>query len=275
MKCNLCGNKENFFDIWHKGRFNRRVENYLCRNCGLIFVGNQIDKKYYETKYREDYSNSKIPNYNAAMRLAERRYDFIKDLDFNTVLDIGCGYGHFLHLMHKKEKACWGFEPDKKAEEYVSDKFNIVVIDAYFKPLKKVKYDMITMFHVLEHMSDPMKTLIDIKKSLRGYLYIEVPNLKKPVGNLNNYFQDVHLYSFTPTTLNACMSKLGFELVKMRVNENISAVYKIGSKKKPIYDSWINTYLDLLEYQIYYKQKGWIFYNSKRVLYKLWSKLKM
>ncbi len=80
------------------------------------------------------------------------------------------------------------------AKQYTSAK---IVTDSLENTEFKIKFDLITLVHVLEHMSNPKNVLNKISKIINtgGFLYIEVPNLKDTYLNLmKNYFQIYHTY---------------------------------------------------------------------------------
>jgi 2-polyprenyl-3-methyl-5-hydroxy-6-metoxy-1,4-benzoquinol methylase len=84
------------------------------------------------------------------------------------------------------------------------------------------------MVHVLEHTRNPKKVLDKIFEILsdKGYIYIEVPNLKTPYNNLKKkYFFFFHLYYFSDYTLKLLLELSGFKIIKKVVQNGTSIAY--------------------------------------------------
>ncbi|MGO9566340.1 MAG: class I SAM-dependent methyltransferase [Desulfomonilaceae bacterium] len=87
-----------------------------------------------------------------------------------TILEIGCGKGHFLERLRRRGYHATGIDP-----AYEGDSTDIV--KAHFRSDLKVKSDCVVLRHVLEHISDPMGFLDEIAQGTHetGLIYIEVP----------------------------------------------------------------------------------------------------
>ena len=73
-------------------------------------------------------------------------------------------------------------------------------------------FDQVQMFHVLEHLHEPLAALSHLGSWLRpgGRLILEVPNVTHPYGPLEaNFFQNAHLTSFSANTLSAMVHRAG------------------------------------------------------------------
>ena len=94
-----------------------------------------------------------------------------------TALDYGCGTGEFVSYLDSKGIKAEGYEPTQSAFEKASNK-NIKIYNSLSSITKT--YDVITMFHVLEHVDDYMETIKELKERLNpnGILVIAVPNYK-------------------------------------------------------------------------------------------------
>ena len=97
-----------------------------------------------------------------------------------ALLDIGCGMGLAMKFFKKKGLNTYGFDPSEKAVEYCK-KNGLEVIHAGLEGIdvfKNKKFDVITLFNVLEHLPDPKKTINEIRDVLsqKGILMIDVPN---------------------------------------------------------------------------------------------------
>ena len=102
------------------------------------------------------------------------------DTENKNLLDVGCGDGNFVSMAREKGIDARGI--DKKPR--ISNKYISVETIEIFKPGNK--YDLITAFHVLEHLKNPLLSLSKLSGSLKndGCLVFEVPL----VGNWSERF---------------------------------------------------------------------------------------
>lgn len=140
-----------------------------------------------------------------------------------TILDYGCGTGFFLGYCKKSGWDCFGLEPDGGAREIC--KQNDVTAAADKQELKAKIADKslsaITLWHVLEHVTDLEETLAFFKSKLseNGTLVIAVPNYRSFDAEYYKEFwaaYDVprHLYHFDKLSLARLMNDRGFKLIK-------------------------------------------------------------
>jgi SAM-dependent methyltransferase len=99
------------------------------------------------------------------------------------LLDVGAGKGEFLSIARDKGYMVQGFEPSKEFCNFASREFNIYVhcgdLSTFVKTIGfKIEYDVISLFHVLEHVKNPKSLLHELRPLLSedGICYIEVPN---------------------------------------------------------------------------------------------------
>jgi len=159
-----------------------------CRNCSFLFTNPRPSEDrlgaYYES---EDYiSHNKKSNnlvnriYKIARKFTVRsKVSMIKKFTINqsTLLDIGCGTGEFITQAQNKGWTISGVEPGTLARTSAEELANIK-IHKDIHEIEKAKFDAITMFHVLEHVSDLNGTLKKVRKLLHkeGSLFIALPN---------------------------------------------------------------------------------------------------
>jgi len=138
---------------------------------------------------------------------------FIKRKYF-SLLDLGCGDGTFINLSLQNNINAWGVDKISSTHPRVTS----TKIEN-FKSNRK--FDVITMFHVLEHLEKPRLALIKIKSLLKkdGVLVIEVPL----VGNLTEkflkkdyfaYSDSSHIHFFTKKQLFQLLQESGFIIQK-------------------------------------------------------------
>jgi len=132
------------------------------------------------------------------------------------VLDVGCGTGQFVQMLSSKAKSVEGI--DVSSECIAIARSN--ALNCSLKDFLSVtsKYDVITMWHVVEHLRDPQSYLDKANRALNagGWLLIETPVIgavSRSFGADWRYFLPVeHLNLFTQDALfNACV-KAGFDV---------------------------------------------------------------
>lgn len=144
--------------------------------------------KYYKS---EDY----ISHTDSKRNLFEHLYHIIRSIALKqklklvnslesskkTILDIGCGTGDFLQTVQKDGWEVYGIEPNGPARNIANNKTNNSVFEtARLKELQDKNFEVITLWHVLEHLSDLDKQIRELKRLLEkdGRLVIAVPNFK-------------------------------------------------------------------------------------------------
>ena len=137
------------------------------------------------------------------------------------VLDYGCGTGQFIQACLKRDFYCDGIEPNEKAR---SKAINLTERNIYpsFDTLDCTSnYDLITFWHVLEHISQPWEILKKIKHLLKpnGCVVIALPNYNShDAVYYGEYWAgyDVprHLFHFSQRSISTLSDQLGFTLLE-------------------------------------------------------------
>ncbi len=122
--------------------------------------------------------------YHSVRKIAlKRKLKLINSFDSESknILDIGCGTGDFLETVLKDNWIITGIEPDEQARQIANSKTNNAVFGIeQLEKLKPNSFDVITLWHVLEHLPN-LEMHIALFKSLlkpNGTLVIAVPNFK-------------------------------------------------------------------------------------------------
>ena len=137
------------------------------------------------------------------------------------ILDIGQGTGEFLNYMKNRGWDVTGIEPNDSARKFAIDHYQLNVLqEEDINRLPEKSFDVISLWHVMEHVPDLNLRMQQIKDLIaeKGILVIAVPNLDAP--DAKKYGEkwaalDVprHLYHFTRATMNILLEKFGFELI--------------------------------------------------------------
>ncbi|AUP79441.1 class I SAM-dependent methyltransferase [Flavivirga eckloniae] len=170
-----------------------------------------------------------------------------------NLLDIGCGTGDFLQIAKQNNWNIFGIEPNDDARKIANKKTNNSVYK--IEQLQKFdsnSFDVISLWHVLEHLPNLNEHINIFKKLLKpnGTLIIAVPNYKSYDAKYYKEFwaaYDVprHLWHFDKTSISKLFSKVSMKLIKtkpMRYDafyvSLLSEKYKHG-KMNPIKGFWI------------------------------------
>ena len=172
-----------------------------------------------------------------------RRADqFEKYLKNKNILDFGCGWGDFLRNI-KNYKSLSGIELRKECINYIQKNIKKIDISDNINSFDK-KFDIITMFHVLEHIPYQIETLKVLKSKLKnkGKIIIEVPHaedfliLQNELKEFKNFtFSSEHLILHTYRSLKTILSKSGFKNINIQYYQRYNFSNHLGwyLKKKP------------------------------------------
>jgi 2-polyprenyl-3-methyl-5-hydroxy-6-metoxy-1,4-benzoquinol methylase len=141
-----------------------------------------------------------------------------------SILDVGSGYGTILGRLAELGYRVRGIELSEERCQ-ISRQLNDVPImqsDLYALPDEIGRFDAVTLFHVLEHLHEPVRALQALRSRLhpRGCVLIEVPNcedllLDASPAYRNFYWQRAHVMYLTTVTLEAVLKKAGFGCVEV------------------------------------------------------------
>jgi len=183
--------------------------------------------KYYESADYISHTDSK-------RSLFEKAYHFVKGIALKNklnlinslqpnkgrILDIGAGTGEFLSVAQQDGWQTTGVEPSEKAKQIAINKG--VSFAATIAQLEDHSFDVITMWHVLEHVPDLDHQIKELKRLLKptGSLIIAVPNFKsfdaQHYGKFwAAYDVPIHFWHFSKTAIQKLFQKEQMELVKI------------------------------------------------------------
>jgi SAM-dependent methyltransferase len=205
------------FSVWH------------CMECGLKFTQDAPDSasigKYYASEDYVSHTETKkgIVNrlYHAVRThtLKQKRKLVATGIrsEIPSILDYGCGTGAFLQVMKEAGWKISGLEPDPLARKNAETLHGIKPEEpARLAGFRDASFDVITLWHVLEHVHDLHETLEHLRRVLKpdGVMYIAVPNHKSfdalhYGGSWAAWDLPRHLYHFSPASMRALMSGKG------------------------------------------------------------------
>jgi 2-polyprenyl-3-methyl-5-hydroxy-6-metoxy-1,4-benzoquinol methylase len=183
--------------------------------------------RYYESADYISHTDSK-------RSLFEKAYHFIKGIALKNklnlinslhpnkgkILDIGAGTGEFLSVAQQNGWNTTGVEPSEKAKQIAINK-GVSFVEALAQ-LEDHTFDVITMWHVLEHVPDLNHQIKELKRLLKpsGYLIVAVPNFNsfdaQHYGKFwAAYDVPIHFWHFSKTAIQKLFQKEQMELVKI------------------------------------------------------------
>ena len=221
MKCYLCFSSS--FEQIKKGvRDNNELLVIKCNKCGLVTLNSfdHIYEKFYENSGMHT-SKVDISNWlKETEKDDNRRYLFLLDnIKNKNILDFGTGNGGFLFKAREISNNAFGIEPEMQFKNFF--KKNKLKIFNSLKDLKDERFNLITAFHVFEHLKDPLEILKNLMPYLaeEGEIIIEVPNSDDALLSFYNShaFSDFtywsqHLFLFNENSLTDLIEKSEFKI---------------------------------------------------------------
>lgn len=236
-----------------------------CKSCNFQFTNPipESDKigDYYKAESYISHTGSKKGIINRVYHIV-RAYTLKRKVKLvskyskgSDVLDIGAGTGHFANALKNAGMNAIGLEPDADARHvaYSSHKLTLKPIEELYS-LETSSQDVITMWHVLEHVYHLKSDTDQIKRVLKddGTLVVAVPNrlsydAKKYGEFWAAYDLPIHLYHFTPNDISNLFDKIGMEvkeILPMKFDSYyvsmLSEKYKGGNIIKAIWSGFIS-----------------------------------
>lgn len=265
INCPICGSGENREKIRSKDfRYNISVEYFSiveCKKCGFLFLNprprGEEAFKFYPSYF---YTKDKSVSYKLIEPIFAKAHKsiiklFKKYKNNGRSLDIGCGNGIFVSAMLEGGFDAWGVEPNSEAERFVDKHIKGRIL---FKDLKDCafegeRFDVITCFQALEHISDLGAVLKEMARILKddGFLYISVPNadfFEFKLFGAYAYNLEVprHLYFFKRPAIIKLLNSNGFNNIKFLKYTFFEPVFTPAS----FYES-INYYFSARKIDIY------------------------
>lgn len=219
IKLGISDNKS-FKKYSHNVRDKKDIYALKCTKSGVIILNTteHIKTKYYEDKddlsywNAEEIKQAKLFGYEDNIRRAKQ----IRSLIINkNWLDFGTGLGGILDILSKYSKNTYAVELQGfSREKLISEGYNV------YKTLKEISFDVVTLFHVFEHLIYPIKTLKSIYKKMNsgGKIIIEVPHTNDfllSFLDLNSFKKftlwSEHLILHTRKSLEAFLKASGFK----------------------------------------------------------------
>lgn len=237
IKCCVCGNTEKSgFSV----RFQKNGVNIMqCNNCSFIFIPPYYRKNISYVDYKDEKVADAVRKGNNWIKIQRNllRYDLIrKFVPKGKLFDLGVGWGHFLLAGKKLGYDVYGIEISHQPYLYSKNDLGLPVdrID-FFEMPEDNKYDVLTMWDVLEHIDAADKVVEKCARMINkgGYIFIQVPQIdsfiaKRAQASWNMMGLD-HVNYFSKKTLTLLLEKNGFKVktIKSSIELKLLLMYTI------------------------------------------------
>jgi 2-polyprenyl-3-methyl-5-hydroxy-6-metoxy-1,4-benzoquinol methylase len=216
----------------HPERADLRFAVTRCADCGLVFTNPRPTADSLGRFYPDNYAPHRPARAKAAgfwQRLARRLWPRRAPIPWHgegRLLDFGCGGGSFLARMRDCGWRVTGVDASAAAVERVRARTGLRVLAGSLPHpgLAPGGFDVVTMWHALEHVPDPKAVLRAARRLLTatGRLYVAVPNIDSlafRVFGPDWFALDLprHLTHFTPRTLALMLEQTGFQVERIRM----------------------------------------------------------
>jgi len=233
--CTLCNSEDTIYlPSQIRNDMAGEYKMYCCSACETHFlyprpVSEQL-KDYYDGKFREEVHSEHYYDYEVLNGVFQRflpearqRVERVaEDLNIeDEILEIGCSVGYFMEAIADKVGIVCGTEWDQKAQRFICDNTKHENIRVSSNPEDFGKqFNKIFLFHVLEHIEEPVAFLESLKAVLKpgGCIYIEVPNVDDILVKTyqcdafkNYYYKKAHLYNFNEKGLMHIFENAGYQ----------------------------------------------------------------
>ncbi|HUJ78829.1 MAG TPA: class I SAM-dependent methyltransferase [Nitrospiria bacterium] len=208
------------------------VSTRLCEQCDVAYLAPAPAMSELSAHYDEAYYSAWMTSQQRARRrLWRQRLKLVRSRrSCGELLDVGCGDGSFLEAAQTAGYLCAGTELSEYAAEWVRRGLHIPVMTGPVRAIEwpVASFDIVTMWHVLEHLANPRGDLAIVYRLLRpgGLLFVAVPNRHSALFNAvyrlikgvpPPFFmpdeRELHLFHFTPGGLRRLLEGAGFAVV--------------------------------------------------------------
>lgn len=253
VKCNLCGSDHyrviyKYRGIPALGRFkasgnevskDRIVE---CKKCGLVYVNPRLKENKIISSYSSGCDKKFVSQNKGREKTFKKSIKVLgKYAKKGKLLDIGTAGGSFIYVAKQNGWEVYGIEPNKWLCNWGWKNYGIKINKGTLFDYKYPNnfFDMITLWDVLEHVTDPIKTLRECNRILKkdGMLLINYPDIGSIAARLMKgkwiFLLSVHLFYFNRKTIKHMLDITEFEVVKINPHIQTLSLEYLVQRIKP------------------------------------------
>ena len=239
--CPTCENESTQFVFAKNGG-----EYSYCKNCEHVFLSKSLKASHlidfytnYPTSSMDWHKNESIfysRIYNAGIEMINA-YQNGRD-----ILDIGCSSGMFLSIVQEQGFSGFGVEPNTKEASHAKNHGINVLGKTITDIPRNQKFDVITMWDVLEHINSPGNFVKSLKKYLKpgGVVFVQIPTCDSLAARImrekSNMFDGIeHLTLFSKKSLDICFENAGFssKITKTIITESFALKNYLSYESDP------------------------------------------
>jgi ubiquinone/menaquinone biosynthesis C-methylase UbiE len=220
VNCPVCG-KENNRGVSNHGEYALR----LCLECEVVFAD---PMKNPGSRWYEQQVNYVVAGIETVMEgLTWNQAMFFKSNNRagGSLLDVGCGTGHFLFEAKKKGYEVCGLDFNEQSLEVARDRYGMEnvfssSVDDFLTRMPDRKFDYVTLFDVIEHLEDPRGFLEKARALLKptGRVCLGTVNRKRLLDALGDCDTPPHhLTRWTENSLKVLLNNAGYEVSYLKV----------------------------------------------------------
>ena len=224
-ECPVCGNDE-YVEAYRGSEFNL----LKCNCCGLVLKSFDKELRREDVQHLQDvvYSDLNRRDLSKIRSIASDRLKLLMQFrKEGDLLEIGCATGEFIEEALRCGFKATGLDASDMYAEYTKQKGLDIVHGRLEDPVfLKRSFDVVTMFHVFEHIESPNEFLASLRDYVTdgGLLMVIVPNLASTTDRMYRFqhptfHQADHLYFYDASTLSTIFSKHGFDVLSIESKE--------------------------------------------------------
>ncbi len=247
MNCIICNGAE-----FHDTKLHRAGTLQVCKTCGAV---SHRKTKEDEAKvlefYRKSYrgaptSMNLVTTGNKLNYIIKFLADYLKDKTGLVCCDIGAATGYLPNWLRRHGHKATGTEYTVTFRRFSEHFYGIPLTEEIDK---KRKYDLITIYHVAEHMVDPVSKLKELRECLtpEGRIMISVPLMGKILddssgayaGRFDDVYHENHIQALSETSCKNMFRVAGLEIVKEDCKTyGQTYLLKSGEAMPPVIEDW-------------------------------------
>lgn len=216
ISCPLCNSSENIIFAEEGRIFENAFKIYSCSSCGLSFAERR------EEAIGEHYE---IAEWYGIRWEFKEVLKLIKNKNIK-LLEIGCGRGYFLNMAFKEGVNSFGIDINQKAIDFAKKNFGLTnvfseTLDDFLEKRDEKDFDIVCLFHILEHLQDPKDFISKIANILKrgGLLCLSFPNPHRiDLKMLQREHWDYpphHLTRWNEKSIRYLLDKTGFDILNI------------------------------------------------------------
>ena len=228
VDCDLCGSRCTSLVFTAQDYISREYFNVVkCNVCGLVYTNPRPGSDEIDRFYAQHYYGKRNLRFKAPFELVIRQFRWqrsrkiLRLMDPGRILDVGCGRGRMLDEFKRRGWETFGTELSEQATGFAREEFglNVRAITLEDWGFEDNFFDVITLWHVLEHLPDPQGTLREVSRILKddGLVVVSTPNFDSFQARVSKekwFHLDVprHHYHFSTRTLTQMLESAGFKV---------------------------------------------------------------